>query len=209
MTHWKADGEMLICGVSVQAAPIVTDTMIRTKFGPVYYSPESVANVISYHNIKQIAHRVWQLAEEDHFNVQMIEGGDIYIFRPKMGVYVHNLYNSRDTQKFRLSLVTTVTELKNNYTVREVQRAEEARELSKRLGSPSDEVLIKFMESGSLLNCPLTSKDIKRAHDIFGPGIQSLKGKAVAHKGVVMGDIPQDYIERPIHRYQILQILCV
>ena len=58
MTQWKAEGEMLICGVSVEAAPIVTDTMIMTKFGPVYYSPESVANVISYHNNKQTAHRV-------------------------------------------------------------------------------------------------------------------------------------------------------
>ena len=45
------------------------------------------------------------------------------------------------------------------------------------LGYPSDRDLITLIESGNVLNCPYTSKELIRAREVYGPSIGVLKGK--------------------------------
>ncbi len=73
--------------------------------------------------------------------------------------------------------------MKSEYTVREYKQAELARHLKNVIGRPSTRDFVKIVESNLLPNCPVTTRDITTADDIFGPNIVSLKGKTVRRKG--------------------------
>jgi hypothetical protein len=60
------------------------------------------------------------------------------------------------------------------FTTRERQ---DAKELSKLLDHPSPRSLIEMINNGSIVNYPVTAKDVARAHKIFGPDLESLRGK--------------------------------
>ena len=60
--------------------------------------------------------------------------------------------------------VTTVAKRALTYQKREIKQAELAREISKRLGFPSNDDLAKIAEGGgSLANVPICAKGIKTA----------------------------------------------
>ena len=75
--------------------------------------------------------------------------------------------------------VTTVEDTKKTFTKYEVERADRARELLARLGYPSTAKAIQMLNSGGIINCDITSSDLLRAEEIYGPPIASLKGKTV------------------------------
>ena len=62
------------------------------------------------------------------------------------------------------------------------------------LGYPSSKDLIELVETGGILNCPVTAHDIRRAERIYGPDIPSLKGKTKTQKPL---DATVEYIPRP------------
>ena len=45
------------------------------------------------------------------------------------------------------------------------------------VGRPSDKDLIKILKTNSLLNCPVTPRDVIFANKLFGPDVGALKGK--------------------------------
>ena len=72
----------------------------------------------------------------------------------------------------------TVEENKKKFSKREVGSAQLAREVSRQLGFPSDGGLIDLISSGSMMEIPITSKDVTNAEAIFGPDPVALKGKS-------------------------------
>jgi hypothetical protein len=58
-----------------------------------------------------------------------------------------------------------------------VIQAREARQLQKRLANPPDAKLIKALTSGTIQNTNVTPDDVTRATEIYGPSIESLKGR--------------------------------
>jgi hypothetical protein len=61
-----------------------------------------------------------------------------------------------------------------------------------------------MVSSGKILNCPVTIADLKRAIDIYGPDLASLKGKTVTKKSKIAK------FENPISRFQKSDIcLCI
>ena len=63
------------------------------------------------------------------------------------------------------------------YNKRDVERADAAVELFRRLGYPSEPTLIRMIRGGTLLNCDVTVDDIKRAIYIYCKPLVSTKGK--------------------------------
>eukprot|EP01042_Synura_sphagnicola_P036465 gene36465-biopygen6423 len=98
------------------------------------------------------------------------------MFERKLGIYVLSA-----SSKARLEevYVTTVEDTKKAFTKYEVERADRARELLARLGYPSTAKAIQILNSGGIINCDITSSDLLRAEEIYGPSIASLKGKTV------------------------------
>jgi hypothetical protein len=86
------------------------------------------------------------------------------------GLYTCNI-------KKGLTLITTVSNNEADYSTREVKAAQNARTLSRRLGYATPRDLIKMINNGTLLNCPVTTADVLRAENIYGRDIAALKGK--------------------------------
>jgi len=194
---------VMIMGVNSNEGAIISSMVLSTDFGIVYYSPNSVGNILSYSTVKREAHGVWNMPADDHFSVQIWKDGPVYLFRPKLGIYVHNTKDARDTIRPVSVLVATVSRIKENYTAREIAQADAARDLQRKLGIPSDEVLTELINSGGLMNCSVTARDVARARHLYGPSLASLKGKTTTHKGPIVEDgavmIPQVHRDQTLH----------
>jgi hypothetical protein len=74
---------------------------------------------------------------------------------------------------------STVRMNKLKYTKREVQRADEVMKLRCRLSFPADETIQKYQ---SIINIPITRKDVVRSKDIYGKDRNSIRGKDTKKK---------------------------
>jgi len=95
------------------------------------------------------------------------EFGTVY-FSPRAPVNIpepHPLY------------LISVDDNKQKFQKREVLGAEQARDLLRKLGYPSERDMVKMISSGGILNSPVTTRDVRVARAIFGPDLATLKGK--------------------------------
>eukprot|EP01040_Poterioochromonas_malhamensis_P013796 gene13796-15214_t len=97
--------------------------------------------------------------------------------------------------------VLTVEENKLAYSKREIRDARRAIDLIRTLGYPTPRQLIEMIQSGTILECPVTIHDVVRAHDIFGDDIPSLKGKTTHKK---TPPINVEFINKPTTETQVL-----
>jgi hypothetical protein len=70
--------------------------------------------------------------------------------------------------------VNTVSSNKASYTQREIDNADRARALYRKLGHPSEQDFARMLKNGMIRNCPVTSDDAQRALHIYGPDIATL-----------------------------------
>lgn len=94
--------------------------------------------------------------------------------------------------------LTTVPGNKVEYTKREVEGADEARILYRKLGHPSEEFFQHMLKNNLIRNCPVTLDDPQRAFNIYGPHITTLKGKTVKKQNSVIPNYKPDSIPAPI-----------
>lgn len=87
------------------------------------------------------------------------------------------------------------------YTVREVSRAKEARALVERLGGPNPAAAAEAIDH--MTGTTLTSSDVRRAVDIFGPCLKALKGCTTKHKSAAAA---VQLVPRIVQKQQQLQI---
>ena len=64
---------------------------------------------------------------------------------------------------------------KSRFTKQENQRADEAMKLIKTLGHPPKQMAMSICRSMS--NCPVSTDDIARAYDIYGPALEAIQGR--------------------------------
>jgi hypothetical protein len=95
--------------------------------------------------------------------------------------------------------ISTVSENKKNYTKRQIQRAEVARSLYRKLGFPSMKDFKYVIQTNQIKDCPVTVVDIDVAFRIWGKDIAMLKGKTVKKKPMpVIKDlvkVPKEFIK--------------
>ena len=77
--------------------------------------------------------------------------------------------------------MTTVEDNMRKYTKREVEKAREARDLQEKMNFPGPNVMIEMVKR-HMDNPPVTTQDIARADDIWGPNVAALKGKTTQRK---------------------------
>jgi hypothetical protein len=78
------------------------------------------------------------------------------------------------------SLINTVDDNRSNYNNRDYSQAVLARKIQSLLGRPSTQQYKNIVDGNVLPNCPVTSRDINTAEDIFGPDVGNLKSKQFA-----------------------------
>lgn len=145
-------------------------------FGEVYYSPEVSVNILAFSVLTGTKRIEYSFAPNGgaftvHTGVRKV------VFECERGLYAHDA-NPRHV------LAATVQEREAKYTKREVQAAKDARELTRSMGYPSNVSMIKLLQSGAILNAPITVADLQRAEAIYGPDIAALKGKTKRRKPI-------------------------
>mmetsp|Transcript_24890 Transcript_24890/g.23867 ORF Transcript_24890/g.23867 Transcript_24890/m.23867 type:complete len:381 (-) Transcript_24890:655-1797(-) len=83
----------------------------------------------------------------------------------------------------------TVRENKLRYTKRQNAQADTAREYQRKLGYSTEQQLIKLISRNKLKNNKITSQDVMRSMDIYGPSLRGLKGKTTSHKSPIQAEI--------------------
>ena len=160
-------------------------SIIATKIGdfsfigPVFYHPDSIANILCFHDL-QSKHDVEFNKKSNCFNVNGPDG-QVWKFKPQGKLYVYDatkqcVKESKDCDS-GTALVETVESNEAGYTKREIQAAQEARRVQRIMGFPSVKDFVKA--SASVKDFPVTVQDIHRAVRIYGPDLGSLKGKTV------------------------------
>ena len=179
------DDYLEVSGIVRNGTSIETCVMIDTVFGPVHLSSDGCANILSYARVKDEASAnggaVCQDKCDDIFRVQMYKDGPLYEFHRKSGIYVLSRRNKLRAENGHKAKALIVTVAERKKAKHKIERAEQATELVIRLGYPSAATAAENLNTGQIVRCPLTSKDIVRAEKINGPAVASLKGKTKRH----------------------------
>jgi hypothetical protein len=171
-------------------------------FGEARYDPVKVpANILCFAKVAKIL-KVWYQQDEDYFGV-VLPDGRVLRFENCGDVYVCDASWLIGETALQGAKVTTVAKNEAKNTKREIAAAKEARELSRRLGYPSDKDLVKLMSTGAILNCPTKRADVVRANAVYGPDVAVLKGKTREMKSA---RAVVEHVARPVAVEQKLSI---
>ena len=77
------------------------------------------------------------------------------------------------------TLATTVDDNKYKFSAYYYTKAKLARDIQRRIGRPSTQDFIRYVNNKIIANCPISPQDIKNAEFIWGPDLGSLKVKTV------------------------------
>ena len=165
---------------------------------PVWYHPHGVANILSLRNLTRY-YRVTMDSQSSNCLTLHTNDGTRYDFYPSNSGLYRLVLSTPDEAINMWSFVTTVAEQARHYTRRDLERAQDARQMQNIIMHPSDRQLsssaIKY-----LANCPVTERDITVATDIFGKNLGSLKGKTVhrpnAHVQTGIAPVPHEILTR-------------
>ena len=121
--------------------------------------------------------------EQNSVTVVTTEGHE-FVFTPRDGLYSYLGVNdaNRADEAGGYSMVSTVKNNETLYSQREIAKAKEAKEFLRRLGYPSVQDACNLVNKGGIVNCPVTSRDIIRARNVYGPDLGEIKGKLTQSK---------------------------
>ena len=171
-------------------------------FGKVYFNEDAIANIFGLSDLKKKYRMTYDSEKEDAFIVH-IENKIIKFECSPEGLYQYevsktyrkNIKKPNETEKSGEShLIGTVTENRKGYTLRQFERAKEARKLYHIVGTPTMDNFKSLLRMNIIKNCPVTVEDINIAEKIFGPDVSSLKGKSTRRKP---NPVRKDLIEIP------------
>ena len=155
-----------------------------TNFGPVWYNPNALANILSLASVQKKCRVTMDTAQEAVIIVHCKNRSLMKFMEFKNGLYFYDIPKRNNTKAHvsDYSFVTTVENNKSIFTCREIQGADKARNFYIKLGRPGQCRFEDLLGSRYVLNCDVSVADAKHALFIYGPEIYSLKGKLTRHK---------------------------
>jgi hypothetical protein len=163
------------------------------RYRTVWYHPDGIANVLSLAKVKSKFKVTYDSSDGNKFMVHKPNGHKLEFIESDSGLFYFDTTEDGGTM-----LVNTVAQNKTKYTNIDYSRASLARKIQMTIGRPSTSDFLHIIKNNLLPNCPITSRDILAADDIFGPDIGSIKGKTTrstpsrVRPGMI--DIPADII---------------
>jgi hypothetical protein len=177
-----------ISGASIQ----VTQEGETPVFGTVLYHPGAAANVVSMSNASKTGSISYDQATETFtLNAQ----GRVAVFRCVNGLY------RLDPHTESAFTIETVATREAAIPKRTLGRLKGVVKLVETLGYPSDRDVISMIESGKILNCPYTARELIQAREVYGPSLGALKGKT---KRVKPAAVPIYPVPIPLQPDQVL-----
>ena len=145
---------------------------------PVWYNPKSLANILALCDVAQHLRITMDTSTELAIHVHLPTGHLIRFTQLDCGLYAYQPHQP-NTTKVRVnaySCLQSVSTHRAQFTRRELQGADRALDLYRRLGRPSQTLFINALRDNHILNSPVTADDASRAFHIYGPDIAFLKG---------------------------------
>ena len=182
----ETDKPIIVEGINSGADGLLVIEEGMTEFGNVYYNKEASANILSFGQAVDRFDRVQYDSLDDKFIIRVSAHQPQYIFKREFttGMYIYNMDEESDFLPEGVAALTiTVEDRMRKYTRREIQRAEDARELQRKFYYLSDGSLEDLVRRGKIKGTTVSAKDIAVAKDIWGPSLGVLKGKSTSSKG--------------------------
>ena len=150
------------------------------NLGPVWFNRASIANILSLAEVRKVCRVTLDTEVEPTMFVHRKDGSLMKFTEHSTGLYVFDTaspsnYTSEPVSAY--ALVSTVADNKKLFTRREIDRADAARDLYRKIGRPSESDFLSILSKNLIRNCPVTVDDAKRATIIYGPDLAALKGK--------------------------------
>ena len=145
------------------------------NLGDVWYNRESIANILSLAEVRKVCRVTMDTTTEPAMFVHRLDGSLMKFVEHPSGLYVFSNNNSASTTAY--TMVSTVAEHKRMFSRRQLEDADRARDLYRKLGRPSEAEFQSILQLNLIRNCPVTPDDAKRALLIYGPDVAVLKGK--------------------------------
>ena len=174
----------------------------------VWYSKDSVANVLSFHQLEVDGHSPSYDEMEKAFLVPTPNHGVLkFTWDEQVEHYVcdykeHMRTHDASVRSLAVNIVrvlTTIAENSAKYPKRLVKSAGHANELLARAGFPSTGKLAELINSGNLTNTSVSVQDIERALEIYGPSVPALKGKTQKRQPTQLPlEIPRTVVRGPL-----------
>ena len=170
-----------------QISTIIGDTQ---AFETVWYNPESLANILSMAAVRKLCRITMDTAKEADIDVHRLDGSIMKFKEFESGLYYFDMKVSDNNSNKAVSVCTpphftfleTVAQNLTQFTPREIEGADKARALYRRLGYPAQKHFEHMLLNNFIHNCPVTTEDAKCALAIYGPSVPALKGKTVRKK---------------------------
>jgi Reverse transcriptase (RNA-dependent DNA polymerase)/Zinc knuckle len=172
------------------------------NFGDVWYNPKSLANILSMAEVRKVCRITMDTSLEAAMHVHRKDGTIMTFKEYTSGLYFFdtgtpsppNTYSPGHDYLF----LNTVAANKQRYTRHEIEGADKARALYRKIGRPSEKDFTHILQNNLIRNCPITADDARRALRIYGPDIATLKGKTVKKQNEGIPDYQAIQIPAPI-----------
>jgi Zinc knuckle len=134
------------------------------NFGRVWFNPESIANILSLSEVRKVCRVTMDTAEEASMCIHKKNGALMKFKEHKDGLFYYDTAsNGVDTDIEHHILVQSVTDNKAKFVTREIEAADKARDLYRKLGRPSQAKFEEIITKNIVLSCPVTVDDVQRA----------------------------------------------
>jgi hypothetical protein len=190
-----------------------TSTLIADfkNLGVVWYNPKSIANILSLADVRKVCRVTMDTDQEAAMTVHKCDGTHMKFLEHADGLYYYDTH-AINTKKSvaNYTLLNTVSNNKAPFVTRDIELADKARELYRKLGRPSQQKFEDILKRNLIINCPITVDDAKRALIIYGPDLATLKGKTT--RGPATPHVPSFQavsIPAPILEHYQQVTLCV
>jgi hypothetical protein len=151
---------------------------IFRNLGWVWFNPSSIANILSLAQVRRVCRVTLDTADVPALHVHRLDGSIMVFTEHPSGLYVFDTSAARaPSTPIPVSFLTTVADNRSMFTPRQLQDADTARALYRKIGRPSEAAFLHILRHNLIRNCPVTVEDAQRATLIYGPDLATLKGK--------------------------------
>jgi hypothetical protein len=183
-----------------------------TNLGIVWYNPQSIANILSVSEVRKVCCVTMDTQTEPSICIHKTNGKQMVFREHSDGLYYYDTVAHQGAPESTppTILYQSVEENKKIVTKREIEAADVARDLYRKIGRPSEAKFEDIIAKNLIRNCPVTLDDVRRAMLIYGPDTAILKGKTILGKPA--GHLPNFNalpIPLPINQNHSKVTLCV
>jgi hypothetical protein len=155
------------------------------NLGNVWYNPESIANILSLSDVRKVCRVTMDTNFDSSMIVHCLIGVPMKLLEHTDGLYYFDTTATSPSYSLSIGCCTLVNTVSNNnapFVTREIDLADKARDLYRKLGRPSQQKFEEILKLNLITNCPIAVDDAKRALLIYGPNLATIKGKTTRGK---------------------------